>query len=294
MEGMELKPQFDKLQKIFDRCIKHACRVLEERIATKTARLDSEQRQEQERLEYNRIADELAELYMHHSVLSDLRFCYSEPVFLWEGGFFEALNIDEKRKYLAFSVPSFDYSRYERDNTAYDTKLPYFSAVVNVIVRERYAAYLRRRETSISVSTQKSASIAAPPIAEAENPFDSILTDEQIAYLAAAVNDVKMFNVSLSADELKAIFACKPQAIVRSNNNRLVAFFFSGLSSRGLITPNWQSVIANHKLFLSKDTSRDKYINQSDLSTATNYIRDVGVEGKYATLEKYLMQVKRL
>ena len=131
-------------------------------------------------------------------------------------------------------------------------------------------------------------------IAETENPFDSILTDEQIAYLAMAVNDVKMFNVSLSADELKAIFACKPEAIVRSNNNRLVAFFFFGLSSRGLITPNWQSVIANHKLFLSKDTSRDKYINQSDLSTATNYIRDVGVEGKYATLEKYLMQVKRL
>lgn len=66
------------------------------------------------------------------------------------------------------------------------------------------------------------------------------------------------------------------------------------MSSRGLITPNWQSVIANHKLFLSKDTTRDKYINQSDLSTATNYIRDVGVEGKYATLERYLIQVKRL
>ena len=88
MEGIELKPQFDELQKIFDRCIKHACRVLEERIATKTARLAPEQRQEQERLEYNRIADELAELYLHHSGLSDLRFCYSEPAFLWEGGFF--------------------------------------------------------------------------------------------------------------------------------------------------------------------------------------------------------------
>ena len=273
MEGMELKPQFDELQKIFDRCIKHACRVLEERIATKTARLATEQRQEQERLEYNRIADELA--------------------FLWEGGFFESLHADEKKKYLAFSVPSFDYSQYERDNTAYDAELPYFSAVVNIVVRERYAAYLRQREISLSESAPKSA-IAALPIAETENPFDSILTDEQIAYLATAVNDVKMFNVSLSADELKAIFACKPEAIVRSNNNRLVAFFFSGLSSRGLITPNWQSVIANHKLFLSKDTSRDKYINQSDLSTATNYIRDVGVEGKYATLEKYLMQVKRL
>ncbi|WP_229034967.1 hypothetical protein [Alistipes putredinis] len=143
MEGMELKPQFDELQKIFDRCIKHACRVLEERIATKTARLATEQRQEQERLEYNRIADELAELYLHHSVLSDLRFCHSEPAFLWEGGFFESLHADEKKKYLAFSVPSFDYSQYERDNTAYDAELPYFSAVVNIVVRERYAAYLR-------------------------------------------------------------------------------------------------------------------------------------------------------
>ncbi len=132
MEGMELKPQFDELQKIFDRCIKHACRVLEERIATKTARLDPEQRQEQERLEYNRIADELAELYLHHSVLSDLRFCHSEPAFLWEGGFFESLHADEKKKYLAFSVPSFDYSQYERDNTAYDAELPYFSAVVKL------------------------------------------------------------------------------------------------------------------------------------------------------------------
>lgn len=293
MEGMELKPQFDKLQKIFDRCIKHAYDVSRERLAMKTAGLDPEQMQQVERQEHSRTADELAELYLHHSVLSDFRFCYSELAFLWEGGFFETLNADEKRKYLAFSVPSFDYSRYERDNTAYDAELPYFSVVINVVVRERYAAYLRQRETPSLESPQKP-TIAAPPIAETENPFDSILTDEQIAYLAAAVNDVKMFNVSLSADELKAIFACKPEAIVRSNNNRLVAFFFSGLSSRGLITPNWQSVIANHKLFLSKDISRDKYINQSDLSTATNYIRDVGVEGKYATLERYLMQVKRL
>lgn len=54
MEGMELKPQFDELQKIFDRCIKHACRVLEERIATKIARLAPDQRQDQERLEIGR------------------------------------------------------------------------------------------------------------------------------------------------------------------------------------------------------------------------------------------------
>lgn len=131
------------------------------------------------------------------------------------------------------------------------------------------------------------------PIAETENPFESVLTDGQIAYLADCINDVKMFNTSVTPEELKAIFACKPKAILRSNNNRLIAFFFSGLSDRELITPNWQSVIANYQLFLSKDKSREKYINQSDLSSATNQIRDIGVEGKYTTINNYLKQVKK-
>lgn len=131
------------------------------------------------------------------------------------------------------------------------------------------------------------------PIAETENPFESVLTNGQIAYLADCINDVKMFNTSVTPEELKAIFACKPKTILRSNNNRLIAFFFSGLSDRELITPNWQSVIANYQLFLSKDKSREKYINQSDLSSATNQIRDIGVEGKYTTINNYLKQVKK-
>lgn len=131
------------------------------------------------------------------------------------------------------------------------------------------------------------------PIAETENPFESTLTDGQIAYLADCINDVKMFNISVTPEELGAIFACKPKTILRSNNNRLIAFFFSGLSDRSLITPNWQSVIANYRLFLSKDKNREKYINQSDLSSATNYIRDIGVDGKYAIIDNYLKQVKK-
>lgn len=131
------------------------------------------------------------------------------------------------------------------------------------------------------------------PIAETDNPFEFILTDTQIEYLTDCVNDVKMFNRSVTPEELKAIFVCKPQMILRSNNNRLIAFFYSGLSDRDLITKNWQSVIANHKLFLSNDKKRDKYINQSDLSTAIHDIRDIGVEGKYAIIDKYLKQVKK-
>ena len=131
------------------------------------------------------------------------------------------------------------------------------------------------------------------PIAETRNPFDSVLTDVQIAYLADCVNDVRIFNTSITPEELKAIFDCKPKTILRSNNNRLIAFFFSGLSDRNLITQNWQSVIANYRLFLSKDKSREKDINQSDLSSATNYIKDIGIEGKYAIIDNYLKQVKK-
>lgn len=292
MDGMELKPKFDGLQELFNRCINHAFRVLTDRITAKSAYLDCEQMRELEKLEYIRTADELAQLYLRYSVLSDIRNCYADPAFLWESSFFEALNPGEKKKYLAFSVVSFDYSRYEQDNTAYDTELPYFSAVVKAVVLERYAAYLQARKPEDA--PQEKPTKIATPIAETDNPFDSTLTDEQIAFLAEGINDVKMFNVPLTADDLTAIFAGKPRAIVRSNNNRLVAFFFAGLSDRGLITPNWQSVIANYKLFLSKDRSRDKYINQSDLSSATNYIRDIGVVGKYATIERYLKQVKKL
>lgn len=298
MDGMELKPKFDGLQELFNRCINHAFRVLTDRITAKSAYLDCEQMRELERLEYIRTADELAQLYLRYSVLSDIRNYYSDPEFLWYSSFFEALSSGEKKKYLAFSVVSFDYSRYEQDNTAYDSELPYFSAVVEAVVLERYAAYLQDRKSKVAAQKEPKEAVmipkAVPPIAETDNPFDSTLNDEQIAFLAEGINDVKMFNVPLTADDLTAIFAGKPHAIVRSNNNRLVAFFFAGLSDRGLITPNWQSVIANHKLFLSKDKTRNKYINQSDLSSATNYIRDIGVVGKYATIERYLKQVKKL
>lgn len=143
---MELKPQLDRIQSLFSHCIGHAYQVLMDRIAAKSAYLDHEQMRELERQEYIRTADELAQLYLRYSVLSDIRNYYPDPAFFWEGGLFEALNPGEKKKYLAFSVMSFDYSCYEQDNMAYDAELPYFSVAVKAVVMERYAAYLQARK----------------------------------------------------------------------------------------------------------------------------------------------------
>ena len=309
MTEEELKVKFDHIQGIFNRCINHAYQIITDSIVAKSEYLNREQADELEQQEYIRTTDELAQLYIRYSVLDDIQNFYSIPDFFWESGFYEALKPDEKRKYLLFSSLSFDYSRYEQDNSAYDEELPYFSVVVRVVVLERYSAYLRKKkEDRTQTETQPKQEQeeqkpttntefpikAVPPIAETENPFGSILNDKQIELIVDCINEVKMFNASVTVDDLKAILSCKPNAILRSNNNRYVAFLFSELSSRSLITANWQSVIANNKLFLSKDKSRDKYLNQGDLATATNYVKGISHEKGFATIYNYIKQLKRL
>lgn len=309
MTEEELKVKFDYIQGMFNRCISHACQILIDSITVKSRYLNQEQADELERQEYIHAVDELSRLYIRYSALNDIQNFYSASDFFWESGFYEALKPDEKRKYLLFSPLSFDYSRYEQDNLVYDEELPYFSIVVKAVVLERYLAYLRKKKESriqTEPTPQPELEVhdpitntgfpikAVPPIAETENPFDSVLNDKQIELIADCINEVKMFNASVTVDDLKAILSCKPNVILRSNNNRYVAFLFSELSNRSLITANWQSVIANNKLFLSKDKSRDKYLNQGDLATATNYVKGISHEKGFATIYNYIKQLKRL
>ena len=279
MENTEFKAKFDNIQRLFDRCISHAYETLERNIYMKSQYLNTEQVEELEGKEYIHNADELASLYMSYSVLSEMQRCYFIHDFFWESGFYEALKPDEKRKYLLFSPLSFDYSRYEKkkeDRTQTE-------------IQPQLEQEVQKQITNTEFSIK-----AVPPIAETENPFDSILNDRQIELIADCINEVKIFNASVTVDDLKAILSCKPNTILRSNNNRYVAFLFSELSNRSLITANWQSVIANNKLFLSKDKSRDKYLNQGDLATATNYVKGISHEKGFATIYNYIKQLKRL
>lgn len=297
------------MQGIFNRCINHASQVMIDGIASKSLYFDEEQADKLEQQEYVRTADELVQLYIRYSVLNDIQYFYSVSDFFWESGFYESLKSDEKRKYMSFNPLSFDYSRYEQDNTVYDEELPYFSVVVKAVVLERYSEYLRKKKESkvqaemqlqqeqeelqpIQDKCQEPKII--PHVAETENPFNSILNDRQIALLVDCINEVEIFNALMTFEDLKAILSCKPKVIFRSNNNRLVAFLFSELSNRGLITPNWQSVIARNKLFVTKNIKKDKYLNQGDLATAANYVKGVEHEKDYVTISNYIKQLKKL
>ena len=309
MTERELKIKFDHIQGIFNRCINHASQVMIDGIASKSLYFDEEQADKLEQQEYVRAADELVQLYIRYSVLNDIQYFYSVSDFFWESGFYESLKSDEKRKYMSFNPLSFDYSRYEQDNTVYDEELPYFSVVVKAVVLERYSEYLRKKKESkvqaemqlqqeqeelqpIQDKCQEPKII--PHVAETENPFKSILNDRQIALLVDCINEVEIFNALMTFEDLKAILSCKPKVIFRSNNNRLVAFLFSELSNRGLITPNWQSVIARNKLFVTKNIKKDKYLNQGDLATAANYVKGVEHEKDYVTISNYIKQLKKL
>lgn len=240
---------------------------------------------------------------------ANIPYFYSVSDFFWESGFYESLKLDEKRKYMSFNPLSFDYSRYEQDNTVYDEELPYFSVVVKAVVLERYSAYLRKkkenkvqaemqpqqeREEPQPIQDKYQEPKIIPHIAKTENPFKSILNDRQIELLVECINEVEIFNAPMTFEDLKAILSCKPKVIFRSNNNRLVAFLFSELSNRGLITPNWQSVIAKNKLFVTKNIKNDKYLNQGDLATAANYVKGVEHEKDYVTISNYIKQLKKL
>ena len=309
MTERELKIKFDHIQGIFNRCINHASQVMIDGIASKSLYFDEEQADKLEQQEYVRTADELVQLYIRYSVLNDIQYFYSVSDFFWESDFYESLKSDEKRKYMSFNPLSFDYSRYEQDNTVYDEELPYFSVVVKAVVLERYSEYLRKKKESkvqaemqlqqeqeelqpIQDKCQEPKII--PHVAETENPFKSILNDRQIALLVDCINEVEIFNALMTFEDLKAILSCKPKVIFRSNNNRLVAFLFSELSNRGLITPNWQSVIARNKLFVTKNIKKDKYLNQGDLATAANYVKGVEHEKDYVTISNYIKQLKKL
>lgn len=266
MTEEELKVKFDYIQGIFNRCINYACQILIDSIIVKVRYLNGEQADELERQEYIHAVNELAQLYIRYSALNDIQNFYSVPDFFWESGFYEALKPDEKRKYLSFSPLSFNYSQYAQDNTVYDEELPYFSMTVKAVVLERYSAYLRKkkenkvqaemqpqqeREEPQPIQDKYQEPKIIPHIAKTENPFKSILNDRQIELLVECINEVEIFNAPMTFEDLKAILSCKPKVIFRSNNNRLVAFLFSELSNRGLITPNWQSVIAKNKLFVT-------------------------------------------
>jgi hypothetical protein len=80
------------------------------------------------------------------------------------------------------------------------------------------------------------------------------------------------------------------EGVLKSNNNRLLAYLMTQLSLYRYITYEWQSVIANNKLILAP--MKEKYLNNSDLSTANDNIKYIAPK-KSEIIDKYIEQLKK-
>ena len=302
-----------KIQQTMNRCIQESMRTLEDTIERKAEVLSAEKMTEIERSEYIRALDELAIIYAQYPAVRTIKDYMHLPNFLWESTFLESLTMEEKRKWFhSHSLATYD--DFCRDNTIFDQTFPYFSIIYKVIVNERYADYLKQRcearelrtfeiagevaavsnKTEIQ-STDKAEEDKQPMVTGPADryTFEHTLNDEQIESLVDCVNEVRMFKgAEVTFEQLKSIFDCNPITPLKSNNNRLIAFFFDQLSNRSYITENWQSVIARNSLFLSPQ--KDSYLNQNDISAALSRVRDIRMEKKLEKINLYIRNLKGL
>ena len=78
--------------------------------------------------------------------------------------------------------------------------------------------------------------------------------------------------------------------VLKSNNNRQLAYLMQSLNLRGFITDEWQSAIARNELVLGK--TKDTPLTRTDLSTATDQINMKQPKG-WETIDNYIKQLKK-
>ena len=305
MENDNLKIQLDSIQRILSYCITQTYNVLIGNILRKKSCINNIQFKEILQKEYIRITDELSSIYLNYPALACVEEYYNAGDFLWESTFFESLTKEQKQKYASFSVSSFEYAKYIETHTLYNDVLPMFSNLVDAILYERYAKYLmaeiERNELSEVQNTQHrlSSLVNDEPceqtkrlviIGKETNPFQSDFTDEQIEILTTCINEIQLFTTHISSKILKDFFACKLKGVLKSNNNRQLAYLMQSLNLKGLITDEWQSTIARNELVLGK--TKDSPLTRTDLSTATDQINMKQPKG-WETIDNYIKQLKK-
>ena len=180
-----------------------------------------------------------------------------------------------------------------------------FSCLVDAILYERYAKYLMAEIERIELTEVKTALYRSSILVNDEpyeqkkkpviigkgtNPFQSDFTDEQIEVLTTCINEIQLFTTCISPKILKDFFACKLKGVLKSNNNRQLAYIMQSLNLRGFITDEWQSAIARNELVLGK--TKDTPLTRTDLSTATDQINMKQPKG-WEIIDNYIKQLKK-
>ena len=307
MEDDRLETQLTKIQSFVNHCVMQTFNVLIGNIMKKKECIGTMILKGMLQEEFLQITDKLSSIYMKYSALSCVEESYNENNFLWDSTFYESLNKEQMGKYSNFDLSTFDYSKYFENHTLYDEDLPMFSSLIDAILYERYSHYLKceiekielseikksfqRHSTIVYDNIEPSQTKEKPVIVGNEiNPCKSDFSEEQIEILTDCINEVKLFTTSVSPKITKNLFDCNLKGVLKSNNNRLLAYLMQSLNLRGYVTNEWQSTIARSKLILGK--TKDTPLTRTDLSTATDQINMKQPKG-WETIDNYIKQLKK-
>ncbi|MBB1551171.1 MAG: hypothetical protein HG447_006130, partial [Prevotella sp.] len=258
MEDDRLETQLTKIQSFVNHCVMQTFNVLIGNIMKKKECIGTMILKGMLQEEFLQITDKLSSIYMKYSALSCVEESYNENNFLWDSTFYESLNKEQMGKYSNFDLSTFDYSKYFENHTLYDEDLPMFSSLIDAILYERYSHYLKceiekielseikksfqRHSTIVYDNIEPSQTKEKPVIVGNEiNPFKSDFSEEQIEILTDCINEVKLFTTSVSPKITKNLFDCNLKGVLKSNNNRLLAYLMQSLNLRGYVTNEWQS-----------------------------------------------------
>lgn len=196
--------------------------------------------------------------------------------------------LEDKKKHR-YLIEIAEEERRWKEKQREDAETDAFIADMEQKLAER-KAHDKKSPTPPSV-TKTTPSVTPPETPPTLPSFEHSLTDSQMDYLAGIINELHIFReADITTEQIKSIFNCSPSVVLTSKNNRLLAHLFDQLSRRGYITENWQAVIAKNRLF--KSSQKDDFLNQNDLSTATNKVQDMEKDGKYNKLEVYIKNLK--
>ncbi|MCM0237668.1 hypothetical protein J8L13_09650 [Bacteroides fragilis] len=292
--------QFREIQKIVDACIQHDYKTVIDAFSLKGEYLNESQLKDYLRQEIFRITENVVKLRQTYCALRSIHTDMEIHDFLWESSFYEDLTIQERKKYMAFECAKFDMEKYSQQPTAYDDSLPYLSSILLFIVSSKYLNYLQQQEEKLLMPTV-TIPIAEPNLPKEEqskpvkilgksNPFKANFSPKEIALLTDCVNEARVFTTSVTTSILKNFFDCKLDGVLKSNNNRLLAYLMMKLSCYDYITYEWQSVIANNQLVYGK--TKDKYLTRTDLSTANDNVKFIEPKG-HEIIDKYIKELKK-
>lgn len=297
-----IETNFREIQKILDSCIAHDYKTKVDALFLKREYLTQAQLKDYLRQEIFRVTENIVAIQQKYCVVRNIVSDMDIPDFLWESGYFEDLNSDERKKYIGFRCSDFDMDAYLHEPSCYDGRLPYLSIIVNLVVLSKYLRYLQEQESNyhtdaVAIQEQalpkekeESADTNPTKIVGKSNPFKSTLKANEIKLLTDCVNEANMFTTTVNAKILTDFFNCKLNGVLKVNNTRLLAYLMMQLSCYNYIVYEWQSVIANNKLILKK--IKGEPLTRTDLSSATDQAKNIYPKG-YEIIDKYIKQLQK-